>query len=797
MCVPMTGCMFSALEMPSGASGAGGDEKCSSDAVEPVPEDGTCVVRKADHQCNAAICTSGGEWSNVVCVPSSNPGCQVSEIVAPDGAEVSTEECMSSTEVSSGTTCGFAKAGHVCSSASCVGGSWSLGSCVELPVPPDVTGCSVGDLTLPSGASTSGHANCNPGAEDEVPNDAACAVSKAGHVCSVASCVAGVWSTPRCESSEDPGCVLNDLRVPDGGVVSTEQCLSGLEVPSGAVCGFSKPGHTCTGSSCVAGTWSIGMCVPMPEEGCSFSGVQLPSGASASGHANCRSDAEGVVPFWFSCLLSKPAHTCNAVTCLDDGSWSTALCVPSSNPGCELSELVSPAGSAISVARCLTGGSVATGAVCEFSKAGHTCSGAMCMMGSWSTASCVPSEPGCMFGDLQMPAGASAYGHANCNVAASGAVPSGGAGCMISKPMHTCSAAICTAGRWNTPICMPSGAPACELSELPIPENAEVASDACRTGWNVPHGGVCQFSKPGHVCSGASCEAGMWSPAACVPEPVVTVGCLYSALQVPSGATASGHTHCREDADEPVAPGLSCILSKPGHVCSAATCLDAEGTWSGAECYPSSDPACELSELSAPDGAAISTEACLSGSSVPSGGVCEFSKQDHICSGASCVAGSWSDSSCVEVTEQGCMFEELQLPSGASAYGHEHCEAGANGTVPVGAAACMLSKPGHRCTAAACLPDGSWNKPFCVPAVEPSCLTAALAVPGGASITTEACLSGSEVTSGGVCEFSKPGHVCSAASCVAGTWSPAVCVVVSGCAHPSATYNPPTLFVGH
>ena len=121
MCVPMAGCMFSALEMPSGASGSGGDEKCSSDAVEPVPEDGTCVVSKADHQCNAAICTSGGEWSNVVCVPSSNPGCQVSEIVAPDGAEVSTEECMSSTEVSSGTTCGFAKAGHVCSSASCVG----------------------------------------------------------------------------------------------------------------------------------------------------------------------------------------------------------------------------------------------------------------------------------------------------------------------------------------------------------------------------------------------------------------------------------------------------------------------------------------------------------------------------------------------------------------------------------------------------------------------------------------------------------------------------------------------------
>ena len=134
------------------------------------------------------------------------------------------------------------------------------------------------------------------------------------------------------------------------------------------------------------GAWSTAACVVTPEDGCMFSDLQLPTGATASGHANCHSNANGGVPGGFSCLLSKPEHTCSPATCLEGGTWSAAVCVESENAGCELSELAKPAGSQISVARCETGGTVPSGAVCEFSKPAHVCSGAVCVAGSWSTA---------------------------------------------------------------------------------------------------------------------------------------------------------------------------------------------------------------------------------------------------------------------------------------------------------------------------------------------------------------------------------------------------------------------------
>ena len=174
-----------------------------------------------------------------------------------------------------------------------------------------------------------------------------------------------------------------------------------------------------------------------------FSDLQLPTGATASGHANCHSNADGGVPSGFSCMLSKPDHTCSPATCLEGGAWSAAVCVGSESAGCELSELAKPAGSQISVARCETGGMVPSGAVCEFSKTAHTCSGAVCVAGSWSTASCALSEPGCMFSDLEVPVGATVYGHENCDVFSAAMVPSGGVGCLLTKPGFACSGATC------------------------------------------------------------------------------------------------------------------------------------------------------------------------------------------------------------------------------------------------------------------------------------------------------------------------------------------------------------------
>ena len=71
---------------------------------------------------------------------------------------------------------------------------------------------------------------------------------------------------------------------------------------------------------------------------------------------------------------------------------------------------------------------------------------------------------------------------------------------------------------------------------------------------------------------------------------VVMPGCLFSALVVPSGASASGHENCHSDAVEPVPESSSCVLSKPGHLCSAAQCGGGDA-WSDVMCVPSPDAA--------------------------------------------------------------------------------------------------------------------------------------------------------------------------------------------------------------
>ena len=123
---------------------------------------------------------------------------------------------------------------------------------------------------------------------------------------------------------------------------------------------------------------------------------------------------------------------------------------------------------------------------------------------------------------------------------------------MLSKPGSVCTSATCMAdGSWSEPMCVADVDPGCDVSGLGTPDGASIVTEACMSGSEeVPSRGVCEFTKPGHVCSTASCVAGTWSAAMCVVMP----GCLFSALVVPSGASASGHENCHSDAVEPV-PG--------------------------------------------------------------------------------------------------------------------------------------------------------------------------------------------------------------------------------------------------
>ena len=84
-----------------------------------------------------------------MCVVDPSAPCNVADLVVPDGAAVSTEQCSTSSEVPSGLSCEFGRAGFVCSGAECLAGSWGTGTCVEMPSPPPPPGCMMEDLVLP------------------------------------------------------------------------------------------------------------------------------------------------------------------------------------------------------------------------------------------------------------------------------------------------------------------------------------------------------------------------------------------------------------------------------------------------------------------------------------------------------------------------------------------------------------------------------------------------------------------------------------------------------------------------
>lgn len=201
----------------------------------------------------------------------------------------------------------------------------------------------------------------------------------------------------------------------------------------------------------------------------------------------------------------------------------------------------------------------------------------------------------------------------------------------------------------------------------------------------------------------------------------------------------------------------------------------------------STDPNCSIDDLLlniqivGPEDAVLES-GCQQTTTVQSGHMCSFSKPGHVCSSSSCLVGAWSQVNCVQVINKGCKFSSLQLSgtaTGAQGDGHENCHGGAASAVPHGSS-CTLSKQGHLCTATRCMPDGSWSIPLCVAHAEPLCNLAGLKIPTGARLITEKCqhqTSGKNTAlkNGEECGFEKDGHVCSVASCVAGTWSNAQC----------------------
>lgn len=350
------------------------------------------MLSRPGHVCSTATCTEG-VWNAPLCVPSDTPPCRLDELEIPENATITNAACVSGWDLPHGAACELSQNGHPCTNSTCVAGQWGPVSCLiqptatptMLPTSPSYPGCHFADLQIPAGAIASGHENCRIDATGTVPSGSACMVSKLDHTCNAAACTAGTWSDTICAPSTEASCVLSDLMPPDGAQLTTTACLEGSRSPSGLVCDFTRPGHICSSSSCVAGIWSRPNCVALP--GCHFNALKLPSGAVSTGE-NCQVDASHRVPSGGQCSVHKVSHTCDAAACMVDDTWSTVVCMPSSDPGCVLTDLLTPMGASIITELCQTGTEAPTGAVCEFEKEGHSCSRASCIAGTWSQGTC-------------------------------------------------------------------------------------------------------------------------------------------------------------------------------------------------------------------------------------------------------------------------------------------------------------------------------------------------------------------------------------------------------------------------
>ena len=262
----------------------------------------------------------------------------------PSGAGADTE-CDGSM-VEHGFTCKYTKAGASCEAAVCASGVWST----VTPV-CEMNECPFDQLTVPGATSPSGE-GCTAGGS--VLSGGQCQFhSDEGNAatCGPALCREGGWvnTEPFCESPEAAQsaatCDFSVLQLPgdssvtgmyaDGRESDTAPlCSAEHPVEGGVTCVITKVGHSCASATCSGGQWSDEK-PTCSENGCPYSSLVIPDGASTSG-VGCSDNGDaggGTVPSQGTCHVSKSGHGCESVRCLE-GSWTstTPLCTPDGEP---------------------------------------------------------------------------------------------------------------------------------------------------------------------------------------------------------------------------------------------------------------------------------------------------------------------------------------------------------------------------------------------------------------------------------------------------------------------------------
>lgn len=545
------------------------------------------------------------------------------------------------------------------------------------------------------------------------------------------TCVAGTWTHGIC----DPATCATPPVVADSSDLSS--------------CAFTQHGNDCAIScvtgyhpeppfvNCSNGTWPDAKCIPSSCSSpplVSFSSgmqmcVNIPSGGVCA--ISC---APGFVP-------SSPTSQCF------NGKWSDVICAQGAGPAkctlapavlhgdnTELSKCASTLDGGICTVACLSGYQTSTPFV-------------SCVAGTWTMSTC-----------QEMPCGQPPMiAHADDLSACAGA--SGGDVCelLCSTGYQPSSAAItCVRGVWSSAECLPIDSSSQCAAQPPVPNGNNLKMQACIY---ASDGQICEVAcNPGHQPSVAMvrCNAGTWESASCLEAACLDAPIIQNSKDLsPCAGTASTGT---------------CVLScAPGYTPSSNHIYCSRGQWLEAACVAQPAPFQCSVPPSVTNGNPEALQKCVPSSNMDKCVVvCKTGFQPTAVV-VKCLAGTWEDTQC---NPSPCMAPP-SIPHAA--------EVSACTGIKSGGVCPLVCIPGYAPSSSSieCI-NGKWAEPTCQPLS--SCLSPPDVVNSDPVILGSTCQG---MLDGSLCVMAcLPGFEALPAKlqCVAGSWTPGSCKATA-CTH--------------
>ena len=413
--------------------------------------------------------------------------CSYDSLSVPAGAAPSDPNCAAGKLLTDTATCPFAKAGAVCTTATCTSGTWDT----TMPTCADTDECVANSPTC--GAL----ATCN----DPTPM-----VAPAGDwVCTCANGFAATAAAPT--AAECAKCSFDAVVVPAGSMPSDVKCDTGKYIDTADTCEFTKANEICSPVTCTSGAWDTTMptCEPNPDE-C------VANSPTCGALATCNDPTPMVAPAgdWVcTCTANGFAVTAAAPTAADCSQcdYSTLLRAPGATPK--------------DTAKCDTGKMITNRDSCEFEKVGEQCDTAFCNNGAWTQNLKCTSLDECLGAGAACP------------------------GTCKDDNLQSLNDWTCTCPNGVIAVASFPDCNQCQYDRLLFAPGASPQDTAtCDTGKIVPNGGACAFKKDGAACTTATCAGGSWSSTVVctdvntAPSVTCTTGTLPCAVDVNEDSSA-------------------------------------------------------------------------------------------------------------------------------------------------------------------------------------------------------------------------------------------------------------------